>query len=677
MAGRGEKQMIPYVNATNLPMPAGRGVNPGSGPENEGAAFPDFLSAVMAAENRPTTGPAPRAVNEKAISDNGPSSHEKALEKPIDRKAAAETSQNPEKAKQQTAEEVTENQDKKAAKMSGEAKDANSSVEQSSVAKTEKEAAAGRETAEKNSQSNGAPNQSGSEDGKLISAQIRSTVSEEGMLKTINAEKGDANALKQPQSQMELQAARHFDNGDVKTFTNSGNQLQNETTVPKLTEMPANTGREMDNKSIGASELIAKQSQSTETQIPQTEMKKLKGELLTESMPKQMTGNENLKEQPALKITAESENLRNQTPDQNRMNNTTENRSFQQMQQNASVGLSETENRGGSEKTNPAVPTAEKNEPQSLNQNPLLRENTAKQLAETLLVRDAAGKMKTVVSAQPQPEADANNGEKQIRLEKDEPVKVSISRNAVMAAMSSANREINAARPEENISRQINAKDTQSETPKTIEAQTGANSGNSENGNQESAYSQGKNAAQNPFTDMNGKIIPIMSDKMDTTAIFGNRFASQVHEMEQTTRTSMVERITQSIVTAAASRITHARLTFNAQELGQIQIRYEENSANIQKVTLLMESESAKQIIQKQIPQILENMQSKGVFLENIETRVNDGRDNAFAEKRFYDRQQNQGRRTQSNPFQKSAENPISEQVVIRQFGYNTIEYTA
>jgi len=673
--------MIPYVNATNLPMPAGRGVNPGVGPENEGAAFPDFLSTVMAAENRPETGPAPYAVNEKTITNNGQSFRKKVLEKAIDRKAAVETSQIPKKTKQQTTEEVTGNQDKKAAKTSGDAKDAKSFAKQSSVAKTEKEAVASRETAEKFSQSNGAPNQSGSDDSRLNSAQIRSTVNEEGMLKTTNAEKGDTTASEQSRAQMEPQAARYSENGEMKTFTNSSKQLQNEATVPKLTEMPPNTGREMESKSIGASESAAKQleSQSKETQIPHTDMSKLKVELLNESKPKQMTANVNLKEEPALKTTANTENLRNQTPDQTRMNNTTETRSFQQMQQNASAGLSETEYRGGPGKLNSAVSAAEKNDPQILNTNQLSRELAAKQAIESLLGRENVGnmKMKTVFSAQPQADTEANNGEKQIRQEKDEPVKVNISRNTVMAAMSSLNRETNAARPEENISRQTNAKDSQSESPKIVEAQTGANSGSSENTNQESAYSQGKSAAQNPFTEMNGKTMPIFSEKMDTAAIFGNRFASQIHEMEQATRTSMVERITQNIVTAAASRITYARLTVNAQELGQIQIRYEENSAKIQKVTLLMESESAKQMIQKQIPQILENMRSKGVFLENIETRVNDGRDNAFAEKRFYDRQQYQARRQQSEQFQKNAENPISEQLVIRKFGYNTIEYTA
>ncbi len=686
--------MIPYVNATSLPMPAGSGVKPGSGPENEGAAFPELLSAAMSAESRPPVEARPQIVHEKPVHAKGNASGQKQSDT-NGLKTEADFSQKPEASKQQVRDEVTNTQSSKAVKTSGEAqtaassadtaseaKTADKSADTASEAKTENASTHSQESTEKSSQTNGNLTQSAAGEAESKSVHARSTGTEEVLLKNINAEKGENSALKQqPLSQAQLHTAKQAENSEIKGFSQNGSQPQTETTVPKSTETAAVSQLQTESKTSDASELPSRKSEirtePVNTQLSPTEMKTLKSQLLSGESQKEPAAISNLKEQPMTKIPP-GEILRNQTPDQNRITNTTENRSFQQMQQNTSAGLSENGNRSGSENSRSADINADKKGPQALNQNPLMREDSAKQLAETLLVRGAAGKikMKTVISSQPQAEANVNNGEKQIGPEKSESAKLTISRNDVMAAVSSANREIN-ARPEENISRQNNAKESEAEPQKRIEVQNGANSASSENANQESAFSQGKNAPQNPSSELSGKAMPLFSDKMDIASIFGNRFASQIHEMEQTARTSTVERVTQTIATASASRITHAQISVNGKELGQIQIRYEENSANIQKVTLLMESETAKQSIQKQIPQILENLQAKGISLENIETRVNDGRDNASAEKRFYERQQFQARREQNAQFQKSAENPISEQVVIRQFGYNTIEYTA
>jgi flagellar hook-length control protein FliK len=145
-------------------------------------------------------------------------------------------------------------------------------------------------------------------------------------------------------------------------------------------------------------------------------------------------------------------------------------------------------------------------------------------------------------------------------------------------------------------------------------------------------------------------------------------FQPSLQSIQNISRVQLVTKITQIIHgNFSANGSKSATYKIDGGQLGDLEIKLTQRDS-MTKATVVVESDSVKPIMEKIVTDIKENLNEKGMKFESFNVEVGTGKKN-FKE----------GKRSSQNIFHDIEDEEISnsDQIALRQFGYNTIEVIA
>ncbi|MBN2280473.1 MAG: flagellar hook-length control protein FliK [Candidatus Marinimicrobia bacterium] len=133
----------------------------------------------------------------------------------------------------------------------------------------------------------------------------------------------------------------------------------------------------------------------------------------------------------------------------------------------------------------------------------------------------------------------------------------------------------------------------------------------------------------------------------------------------------LIYKIERMVSNASINRLSNASFTIDGKEYGKIEIKLKQDTKEDQGV-ILVETQAAKDQIQKILPQIHENLQQKGSSITAINVEINNQKEGG--ESRFSGKQQRKKQSSFKNDYTVNIEKPGK---TTRSYGYNTMEVLA
>jgi len=171
----------------------------------------------------------------------------------------------------------------------------------------------------------------------------------------------------------------------------------------------------------------------------------------------------------------------------------------------------------------------------------------------------------------------------------------------------------------------------------------------------------------------------VTDSKHVTLASFGgerfdaiNQLALSFGNLFGVSMTKMIQKITQFIFKSVSTQNTQTKLTIDGGRLGSMEIQYSSESSEKQ-ITIVVETEAARDAIKKLVPEINENLDQKGVKPSSIDVQVSN------------DQQKQTHEKDQTAKLEKVAPNRHEDElatvtglnIAMKDYGYNTIEVLA
>ena len=151
-----------------------------------------------------------------------------------------------------------------------------------------------------------------------------------------------------------------------------------------------------------------------------------------------------------------------------------------------------------------------------------------------------------------------------------------------------------------------------------------------------------------------------------------NQLSTSFVNLSGVSMTNMIQKISQFVFNSVSKQHLQTKLTIDGGRFGSMEIQYTNDSSDKQ-ITIVVETEAARDAIQKLVPVINENLDQKGVEPSSIDVQVNCGQHSQTQEKE------------QRGYFAEDAQNALGDELVIedglniaiKDYGYNTIEVLA
>ena len=134
----------------------------------------------------------------------------------------------------------------------------------------------------------------------------------------------------------------------------------------------------------------------------------------------------------------------------------------------------------------------------------------------------------------------------------------------------------------------------------------------------------------------------------------------------------VVQKITQIIFQSHEKQISEMSFIIDGKQLGSLEIKFTQDSIGNQ-ATIIVESETIRNLIEKVLPIINENLSQKGMALNSLEVQVGD-----FGKSKMQDEKHKRySEKYRASNIKDEIEDKINQIIAIRDYGYNTIEVLA
>ncbi|MDP8237826.1 MAG: hypothetical protein P9X24_01935 [Candidatus Hatepunaea meridiana] len=170
---------------------------------------------------------------------------------------------------------------------------------------------------------------------------------------------------------------------------------------------------------------------------------------------------------------------------------------------------------------------------------------------------------------------------------------------------------------------------------------------------------------------LNSKQITI-SPLLETSPDMINRFPLSFNNLSGVSLTKMIHRITQIIYQSITKQYTQTNLKIDGGRLGPLQIQFTREISDKQ-ITVVVETEAAREAVQKLVPVISENLVQKGVNLSSLEVQVGNHKHNKTKKD---EQEELMGKDTPTQPEDEII-NTDGLNIAVKDYGYNTIEILA
>jgi len=170
-----------------------------------------------------------------------------------------------------------------------------------------------------------------------------------------------------------------------------------------------------------------------------------------------------------------------------------------------------------------------------------------------------------------------------------------------------------------------------------------------------------------------------ISDVAQSISLTGLNQAEQMNNISNQSITGtgfssamMVQKITQIIFQLHEKQLSEMNFILDGERLGFLEVKFAQDSQGSQ-AAILVESDTARNLLEKVLPIINENLSQKGLVLSSLDVQVGD-----FSKPKTHNKKHNKNSgKSQVSDINVEVKDKIKQIIAIRDYGYNTIEVLA